>query len=96
MAYTDKADWLTVDPTELAPEIAKLYADYKAKYKEAKAIRDQFEQAMQAPVPEGKRMVFGYNFGKLSIAIVEGEHKAKAAPKATKTLADYLAEQANR
>lgn len=95
--YEDKADWQELDPTALAPKLATAYEQYKALYKQMKAARVQFEDMMQSGVPEGKRMVFGYRFGKLSVAIVEGREEApKAATKGKLTLAQFLqAAQAN-
>lgn len=91
--YTDKADWQELDPASLPAHCATAYADYKAKYREMKANRDSFEQAMQAGVPAGHRMVFGYRFGKLSVAIVKAEDAPKPkAQVARKSLADYLAQ----
>ena len=40
-------------------------------------------------------MIFGYNFGKLSVAIVADDGKGKAKPQAPKlNLAQFLASQA--
>jgi hypothetical protein len=56
-----------------------------------KEARNNFEQSMASAVelPEGKRLVFGYNFGKLSVAVVEDDKpKAKAG---AQSLSSYLA-----
>jgi len=42
-------------------------------------------------VDEGQRLVFNCHFGKLSLAVVDGERKAKAAAKPKISLAEYLA-----
>ena len=90
--YDDKADWQELDPTALAPKLATAYEQYKANYKAMKVSRLQFEDMMQHGVPEGKRMVFGYRFGKLSVAIVEAREEApRASAKPKLTLAQFLA-----
>lgn len=92
MAKTEtKANWLTIDPASLPVAIAKQYVNYKDAYKEMKAERVAFEEALSGAIapPKGKRVVFGYNFGKLSIAIVEDD-KPKAAPGAI-SLASLMA-----
>jgi hypothetical protein len=74
-----KAIWNTIDPTSLPTAMAKQYTRYKEAYAEMKAERKAFEDAISdtiAPAP-GKRVVFGYNFGKLSIAIVDDDTKPK-------------------
>lgn len=87
------ADWITVDPNTLdAADLAR-FTEYKEAYKMMKAAREAFENGMQASVPEGERMIFGYNFGKLSVAIVADDRKPAKA-KATVSLADYLAARA--
>lgn len=79
---TSTATWTQIDTETLPTAIAKQYANYKSAYAEMKAERKAFEDALVAmlSVPTGKRAVFGYNFGKLSIAIVDDDAKpAKAS-----------------
>lgn len=78
------ANWQTIDITTLPTAIAKQYANYKSAYAEMKAEREAFETALRdvLPTPAGQRLVFGYNFGKLSIAIVADDAKPKAASSA--------------
>ena len=60
---------------------------------EAAAARDAFEAEFAAlvPLPPGKRYGFGYRFGKLSVAILDGEPaKTKAPAPAPRSLADLL------
>lgn len=75
------ATWTQIDTTTLPTPIAKQYANYKAAYVEMKAERKAFEDALTAllTIPSGKKAIFGYNFGKLSIAIVADEAKPKSA-----------------
>jgi len=85
---TSTANWQTIDVTTLPSPIAKQYANYKASYAEMKAERKALEDALSAAIaPQvGKRCVFGYNFGKLSVAIVDDD-----APKAKPSSAVSLA-----
>lgn len=86
MAKTTAIDtkWTQIDTDSLPTAIAKQYANYKSAYAEMKAERKAFEDALTAmlTIPAGKRAVFGYNFGKLSIAIVADDAKPKAASSA--------------
>lgn len=94
MAKTD-AMWFEIDPETLGSKASEAYARYKALYREAKAAREAFELGMEmdAGLPSGKRMVFGYNFGKLSVAVIEDDRKAPKAKTGKATLADFLASQ---
>lgn len=85
------ATWQTIDPETLPVQIAKQYLRYKEAYKEMKAERSAFEQAMRdaIPAPVGKRIVFGYNFGKLSIAVVDDDAKPAKSSSAL-SLSDFL------
>lgn len=91
------AVWHEIDPSTLTNTIASAYADYKRIYADMKAARLQFEEGMQiaAGLPEGKRLVFGYNFGKLSVAIVDDDRKPAKATPAKQSLADFIASQAS-
>ena len=90
--HTDKADWKVIDPAELPEAIATAYNGYKAAYKYAKEMREDFENAMikAANLPSHRRLVFGYNFGKLSIAVVAND-KPTPTTKGATSLADFLA-----
>lgn len=74
---TDKANWLSIDPSTLPVAIAKQYANYKSSYAEMKAERVAFEDALRASVaaPAGQRLAVNYNFGKLSVAFVPDDAK---------------------
>ena len=80
-----KADWHNVDIDSLPKAIRDEYDTYKQSYAAMKAAREAFETAMctalASATPTGKRIVFGYNFGKLSLAIVDAE-SPKASAKA--------------
>ena len=91
------AVWFELNVDTLAPELAKAYAEYKELYRQMKAQRLAFETSVSeaAELPEGKRMVFGYNFGKLSVAIVDDDRKPAKASPAKQSLADFIASQAS-
>lgn len=73
-------DWLEVDPDTLHADVAEAFAVYKEAYKTAKGFRDIFEALAteKAELPATHRMVFGYGFGKLSIAIDLAKVKGKS------------------
>jgi hypothetical protein len=92
MATKQDAVWTTIDPASLPQEAKALYDAYKTQYRVMKEAREAFENYVGKGVPKGQRMVFGYNFGKLSVALVVDDRKPKqAAPK--QTLAEFLAAQ---
>ena len=85
--------WTEIDPGSLPDEVSLLYGQYKDAYRIMKEERAAFEAAINASVapPEGKRVVCGYNFGKLSIALADDVAKAKSS-QAKGSLADFLAQ----
>jgi hypothetical protein len=85
--------WAEIDPATLPETVQKAYEAYKAAYREMKECRMLFEAELNeaADPPKGKRVVCGYNFGKLSIALADAKEAPKAASKGT--LADFLAGQ---
>jgi hypothetical protein len=101
-----KEDWKQVDAGTLAKaigerEAAEVWAMYetsKEAYRAYKAKRDAFEAEMQlqfeAKLPSGMELKFGYNFGKLSIAVGPVTERKAAAKTETGTLTDWLAGQA--
>lgn len=86
--------WIEIDPASLTSAQQSAYAAYKAAYKVMKSEREAFETAMQVDCPAGKRIVCGYNFGKLSVAIDDAKPEATSKAKGTQTLAAFLATQA--
>jgi hypothetical protein len=95
MAKNTDAVWSEINPDTLPEALMVAYADYKEQYRVMKAARLRFEENMQiaAALPQGKRMVFGYNFGKLSVAIVDDDRKPAKATPAKQSLADFIAAQ---
>ncbi len=89
------AVWQEIDPASLPEAQGGLYQEYKAQYRAMKEAREAFEASFAPAAPAGKRFVFGYNFGKLSMALVEDDRKP-AQPKATLSLQDYLKREAGR
>lgn len=92
----DNVTWVEIDPATLAKELAGAYETYKDAQRKAAELRSAFEEAMNdaAGLPEGKKLVFGYRFGKLSAAIVEDDKKPKAASPAKLSLSQFIAQQA--
>lgn len=87
-----EANWVNIDIDTLHDEARNAYDAYKAAYRAMKAAREAFEGVMSEDIPSGQRMIFGYNFGKLSVAVVEDDRKA-AKPKAqTQSLSQFLAQ----
>lgn len=86
------ANWVNIDVDTLPNEIKQAHASYKRAYAMMKEARTFFEEQMAKDIPQGQRMIFGYNFGKLSVAVVEDDRKV-AKPKAqTQSLSEFLAQ----
>lgn len=92
MARDNDANWQQVDPTTLPGSAGELYTDYVTKRRAAGAAKAAFEQEMNklAELPAGLRMVFGYNFGKLSAAVVADDTKPSKPKAPTLSLAAFL------
>lgn len=88
------AVWVSLDIETLDTECRKTYDEYKASYRGMKGAREAFESKMnyKADLAHGMRMIFGYNFGKLSVAVVEDDRKAPKAKATTQSLSDFLAQ----
>lgn len=93
---TDNLTWRNVDPTDIPPAALALYTEYKALQRQAAAARDKFEAEFSLSLgitpDHAQRIVFGYKFGKLSIAVAPND-KPKPKPRSAQaaTLADFLA-----
>ncbi len=92
-----EAQWQDIDVNTLSVEAQVAYNEYKEAQRKAASLRAMFEQTIveSLPIPAGKRMVFGYRFGKLSAALVEDDRKTKAPKQAKGSLADFLAAQSS-
>lgn len=87
-----EANWVNIDIESLGAFQREAYDAYKDAYRAMKNARLAFETEMAQGIPQGQRMIFGYNFGKLSVAVVEDDRKV-AKPKATtQSLSDFLAQ----
>ena len=92
---TDNLTWRNVDTDELSPDLLDRYEVYKSLQRQAAQAREAFEAEFTASVglmpTSPQRLVFGYKFGKLSIAVALND-KPKPMPKRqASTLADFLA-----
>lgn len=86
------AVWQELDPATLQPEAEKAYAAYKVHYAAGKALKAKFEETMQANSGLNgtpKRLAIAYNFGKLSVAVVDREAERGASKKAV-SFADFV------
>lgn len=97
--YNDDADWQTLDATKLPDDLLAAYELYTEAALAAREAKKHFEDSMSkaATLPKGKRLIFGYRFGKLSIAIVDAADKPAPKPAAPKqSLSEWLAANALR
>lgn len=87
--------WTNIDVDTLDQVHQDNYAAYKAAYALMKEAKACFENTMneKAGLPKGKRIFFGYNFGKLSLAIGEDDQPKAKAKQGTPSLAEFLAMQ---
>ena len=89
------AVWQELDVETLPAVLQTSYEVYKEAAREAAKLREAFEgemrEALGDAIPQGRKMVFGYRFGKLSFALVEDDAKPKAAGKIG--LGDFLKAQ---
>ena len=95
MAYQTELTWTQVDPNTLSEGDYQRYQDYKTAYKAMKEAKARFEGDMQVNAPEGMCLKFGYNFGKLSIALDKAQVVTKKATSGTQSLSAFLAMQNN-
>jgi len=93
MTNVTKLEWTDIDPAELSADAQSHYAAYKASYRAMKEAKARFEASAREciPAPDGLEVKFGYNFGKLGIALApKGEAKV-AKPK--QSLAEWIEAQ---
>jgi hypothetical protein len=87
--------WCNVETDDIPASALELYNQYKTLQRQAAHARETFEAEFSAALnitpTSATRLVFGYKFGKLSIAVAPND-KPKAQPKRTTTsLTDFLA-----
>ena len=89
------ANWQDINVASLSDEAQVAYSEYKDAQRKAASLRTEFETMVTASLklPQGKKMVFGYRFGKLSAALVADDGKKAKAAQAKGSLADFLAAQ---
>lgn len=89
------SEWLEINPSTLPAETASAYAEMKTAYRKYAEMKKSFEAKMQQDFADqlapGRELKFGYNFGKLSIAIGEARDRREAKPK--QSLAEWLEAQ---
>lgn len=88
-------DYTNIDVSSLSEEHRVAFQAYKDAYNYAKELKATFEAGMRrdAGLPQGQMLFFGYNFGKLALAIGIDDTTPKAAAKSQPTLAAFLASQ---
>lgn len=82
---------------EALPAQARMaYNKMKAAKASAREATQAFETVMRDsnPTPKGTRMVFGYNFGKLSVALAPDDAKTAKASSKAMSLTDWLKQNA--
>lgn len=73
----EKLDWTTVNTLAFAPSVQPLWDAYQASIKATSKARDDFQTALvkdmhaAGNIPAGMETVFGYKFGRFSVAFVE-------------------------
>ena len=92
------SDWNEVNVfAELSVQGQFLYTEMKTAYRQYAERKATFENYMQSTfgerLPEGQELKFGYNFGKLSVAIVDDDRKPAKTMPAKQSLADFIAAQ---
>ena len=83
-------EWTQLDPSTLSPDLRKAYDTYRDAARHANALREAFERAMTTAIDplDSEKVVFGYRFGKLSLAIAPADRPRK--PSAAVSLADFI------
>lgn len=90
-------DWREVSPDTLPADIKTAYDEAKAIYRQYKETKAKFEGLMQAEfaesMPAGQELKFGYNFGKLSVAVGPKREVKRDKAKQSGSLNDWLSGQ---
>ena len=83
-------EWTQLDPASISPDLRKAYDAYKEAARHANTLREAFERAMTVAIDplDNEKVVFGYRFGKLSLAIAPADKPRK--PSAAVSLADFI------
>ena len=83
-------EWTQLDPSSLSPDLRKAYDAYRDAARHANTLREAFERAMTVAIDplDSEKVVFGYRFGKLSLAIAPADKPRK--PSAAVSLAEFI------
>ena len=83
-------EWTQLDPASLSPALRAAYDAYKEAARHAESLRKTFEASMTNAIDplDSEKVVFGYRFGKLSLAIAPADKPRK--PSAAVSLADFI------
>ena len=83
-------EWTQLDPFTLSPDLRAKYDAYKDAARHANTLREAFERAMTVAIDplDSEKVVFGYRFGKLSLAIAPADKPRK--PSAAVSLAEFI------
>lgn len=87
----DELEWMDVEQDSLTGGVASAYGAYKKARELAGEKRDAFQDEFtknaraSGDLEEDKGFVFGYRFGKLSVALVPREDSERKGPKEKKT-----------
>lgn len=89
-APAKELEWTQLDPSTLSPDLRKAYDAYKDAARHANTLREAFERQMTVAIDplDSEKVVFGYRFGKLSLAIAPADKPRK--PSAAVSLADFI------
>ena len=87
-----KVEWIEIDPSTLNANATAAYAKLRSANEAAALARKAFEACLTAEIDPaaGEKVIFGYRFGKLSLAIAPDDAKPSASRKAI-SLADFKA-----
>ena len=82
--------WTQIDTETLNATATAALAKLRAANEAARAAREQFEAIITDLIDpaDGERVIFGYRFGKLSLAIAPADKPRK--PSAAVSLADFI------
>ena len=89
-APAKELEWTQLDPSTLSSDLRAKYDAYRDAARHANALREAFERAMTVAIDplDSEKVVFGYRFGKLSLAIAPADKPRK--PSAAVSLADFI------
>lgn len=87
---TKELEWTQLDPASLSPALRAAYDAYRDAARHAESLRKTFEASMTNAIDplDTEKVVFGYRFGKLSLAIAPADKPRK--PSAAVSLADFI------